>query len=85
MAEINVKEIMQGNEVERPEPTMDDKYLRYLLDTKGISFARLADEMDWSQPTCYRKRYGHTEWLISEVRKLSEMGFTTDEIRRIFF
>lgn len=74
-----------GPAVESPESTMNDKYLRYLLDTKGISFAKLADEMGWSPTTCYRKRYGHAEWLISEVKKLSQMGFTSEEIRTVFF
>ena len=64
---------------------MNDKYFRYLLDEKGISFAKLAEEMGWSQTTCYRKRYGHAEWLISEVAKLAKMGFTNDEIRAVFF
>ena len=64
---------------------MDDKYLRYLLDTKGISPWVLAGEMEWSSTTCYRKRYGKADWTISEVRKLSAMGFTREEIHKVFF
>ena len=64
---------------------MNAAYLRYLLAIKGISAGQLAEEMEWSSAVCYRRRYGLTDWTVPEVRKLSQMGFTNNEIKNIFF
>lgn len=64
---------------------MDSAYLRYLLEVKGIHPQILADEMGWSQAVCYRRRYGLSDWIVPELKKLSEMGFSPEEIKKIFF
>lgn len=69
---------------------MDVAYLEYVLKKKGISRARLTQEMGWSTMTCVRRLQEHeslegSNWMAAELNKLLSMGFSFEDLGKIFF
>lgn len=65
---------------------MNRPYLKYVLETHGISREDLMREQDWS-PTTYSRKVvnGESDWLVREVRILQELGVSGQELTKIFF
>lgn len=64
---------------------MDVAYLEYVLKKKGISRAQLTQEMGWSKSTATRRFSSEQKWLAPEINHLLTIGFTENEILKIFF
>lgn len=64
---------------------MDVLLLEYKLKAHGVSREALASAQGWSSSTTTRRLTGQQTWLVSEVNKLLEFGFTPDELVKIFF
>lgn len=64
---------------------MDVLLLEYTLKVHGVSREALETAQGWSSSTTTRRLTGQQTWLVSEVNKLLEFGFTPDELVKIFF
>lgn len=64
---------------------MDTLLLEYKLKARNISRARLLDEMGWSESTRQARILRGENWLAEELKILLRLGFSHDEISRIFF
>lgn len=65
---------------------MDKAYLRYKMETQGVSKEDLIKTMDWGTSTYQRKVYGDADWRLAEMRILvGLLELTQDEIMLIFF
>ena len=64
---------------------MDVLLLEYKLKTHGVSREALETAQGWSGSTTGRRLSGQQPWLVPEVNKLQEFGFTPDELVKIFF
>lgn len=64
---------------------MDVLLLEYTLKVHGVSREALETAQGWSSSTTTRRLNGQQAWLVSEVNKLQEFGFTPDELVKIFF
>lgn len=63
---------------------MDVLKLQYLMATKDISRQGLAEIMDWSPGTCFKRVACGENWKVDEVNVLIRIGFTEEEIKEIF-
>lgn len=64
---------------------MDTILLEYKLKVYKITRRQLKDAMDWSEGTRQARCLRGENWLVSEVKKLLDLGFSWDDLRVIFF
>lgn len=64
---------------------MNQLLLEYTLKAKGVSRETLARIQGWSAATTTRRLNGRTPWTVNEVRNLLRLGFTLEDIEKIFF
>lgn len=64
---------------------MNQLLLEYTLKAKGVSRETLARTQGWSAATTTRRLNGRTPWTVNEVRNLLRLGFTLEDVEKIFF
>lgn len=64
---------------------MNQLLLDYTLKAKGVSRETLAQTQGWSAATTTRRLNGRNPWTINEVRNLQRLGFTLEDVEKIFF
>lgn len=64
---------------------MDTILLEYKLNVYRITKRQLKNAMGWSEGTRQARCIRGENWLVSEVKKLLDLGFTWDDLRVIFF
>lgn len=64
---------------------MDRALLLYLLAQKGVEPKDLEDILGWSPGTRLSRITHGRGWRVDELRTLTRLGFTKDEIWQIFF
>lgn len=64
---------------------MDRALLLYLLAQKDIEPKDLEDILGWSPGTRLSRITHGRGWRVDELRTLTRLGFTKDEIWQIFF
>lgn len=64
---------------------MDTILLEYKLKVYKITRRQLKNAMGWSEGTRQARCIRGENWLVSEVRKLLDLGFSWDDLRVIFF
>lgn len=64
---------------------MDRNLLMYLLSVKGVNPMDLEDIVGWSPGTRVARVTHGRGWKADELRILIRLGFTQEEIWRIFF
>lgn len=59
--------------------------LEYTMKAKGLDRRMLSELQGWSLATTNRRLNGSQDWTVDEVQRLRGVGFTTDDIMKIFF
>lgn len=65
---------------------IDKAYLKYMLESHGITRQDLMEAQGWSHTTYTRKVINAmSSWTVPEVQTLERLGIPTEDLNKIFF
>ena len=83
-SEKNYTKIISDN-LERGEKIVDMEYLKYCLNSRGISKEEVCVYLNISLSSLYKRLRGVSEWSLGEIKGIRErLGLTDDEVKKIF-